>query len=381
MFWYFFLLVMICVDFSVEHILETKGVLNGNTNFKKALNFIFKYRLITILTMIFMSTFKAFSVGGDMSEYYKYYNLLKQDGNLFRLPITNKIEFGYTFLCSLLVLCHAPFAVLWFIISSFVAISLMIFINKVSSNKFMSFILFVALGVFAQSLSALRQIVAMSFLLLAVCRLVDKKWISATLLILAGSLFHISAIVCLVIVPLRFLEPKWWWIVSALAVTIVGSFVFPYALKLVEALTPLDYYTKYYVVLTQYIQKSDLLNTLYSLALIGMFAVMYVSRFKLLKFEEQDKKLYDFFLWIFLFVALFRIAGFIVNMPQLFNRLNMYFFTILIVLIPLFVKGLSYNKKLFMVANVAVYVVAVAYMVYLYGIKNTCGVCPFVFNF
>ena len=381
MFWYFFLLAMICVDFTIEHILSTKGVLNGNTSLKKALNFIFKYRLITILTMIFMSTFKAFSVGGDMGEYYKYYNLLKQDGNLFRLPITNKIEFGYTFLCSLLVLCHAPFSVLWFIISSFVAISLMIFINKVSSNKFMSFILFVALGVFAQSLSALRQIIAMAFMLLAVCKLVDKKWIGATLLIIAGSLFHISALICLLIVPLRFIEPKWWWIVFSFGATIVGSFVLPYALKFLEYITPLDYYTKYFVVLTQYIQKSDLLNTFYSLALIGIFVVMYVARFKILKLEEKDKKLYDFFLWVFLFVALFRIAGFILNMPQLFNRLNMYFFMILIVLIPLFVKGLSYNKRLFMVANVAVYVVAVAYMVYLYGIKNTCGVCPFVFNF
>ena len=381
MFWYFFLLAMICVDFYVEHILATKGALNGNTSFKKALNFIFKYRLITILTMVFMSTFKAFSVGGDMGEYYKYYNLLKQDGNLFRLPITNKIEFGYTFLCSLLVLCHAPFAVLWFIISSFVAISLIIFTNKVSSNKFMSFILFVALGVFAQSLSALRQIVAMSFLLLAVCRLVDKKWIIATLLILAGSLFHISALICLLIVPLRFIEPKWWWIVFSFGATIVGSFVLPYALKFLEYITPLDYYTKYFVVLTQYIQKSDLLNTFYSLALIGMFVVMYVARFKILKLEEKDKKLYDFFLWVFLFVALFRIAGFILNMPQLFNRLNMYFFMILIVLIPLCVKGLSYNKKLFVIANVTVYIVAIAFMIYLYAIKNSCGVYPFVFGF
>lgn len=381
MFWYFFLLAMICVDFSVEHILATKGVLNGNTSFKKALNFIFKYRLITIVTMVFMSTFKAFSVGADMGEYYKYYNLLKQDENLFRLPITNKIEFGYTFLCSLLVLCHVPFAVLWFVVSTFVVISLMVFINKVSSNKFMSFILFVALGIFAQSLSALRQIVAMAFMLLAICKLVDKKWIGATLLIIAGSLFHISALMCLVVVPLRFLEPKWWWIVLSFGAAIVGAFVFPYALKLLENLTPLDYYTKYYVVLTQYIQKSDLLNTLYSIALIAMFVVMYIARFKLLKLEEKDKKIYDFFLWVFLFVPLFRVAGFIVNMPQLFNRLNMYFFMVLIVLIPLFVKGLNYNKKLFMFANVAVYIVALAFMIYLYAIKNSCGVYPFVFGF
>lgn len=381
MFWYFFLLAMICVDFTVEHILATKGVLNGNTSLKKALNFIFKYRLITILTMVFMSTFKAFSVGYDMRVYYKYHKLLKLDGNLFRLPVTNKIEFGYTFLCSLLVLCNASFSVLWFVISTFVAISLMIFINKVSSNKFMSFILFVALGVFAQSLSALRQIIAMAFMLLAVCKLVDKKWIGATLLILAGSLFHISALICLLIVPLRFIEPKWWWIVFSFGATIVGSFVLPYALKFLEYITPLDYYTKYFVVLTQYIQKSDLLNTFYSLALIGMFVVMYVARFKILKLEEKDKKLYDFFLWVFLFVALFRIAGFILNMPQLFNRLNMYFFMILIVLIPLCVKGLSYNKKLFVIANVTVYIIAIAFMIYLYAIKNSCGVYPFVFGF
>ena len=84
---------------------------------------------------------------------------------------------------------------------------------------------------------------------------------------------------------------------------------------------------------------------------------------------------------IFMIVALICIVGSIAGIPQLLHRLNMYFFMILIVLIPLFVKGLKHNKKLYICANIGVYGVALAYMVYLYAIKNTCGVYPYKFMF
>ena len=134
------------------------------------------------------------------------------------------------------------------------------------------------------------------------------------------------------------------------------------------------------LILNHYLKSSDLLNTLYSGALITLFCVLYFVKNRL-KLDAKDKELYDFYLLIFMVVPLFRIVGFIANMPQLLTRLSIYFFVVLIVLIPLFVKGLKNNKKLFVVANVMVYVVAIAYMVYLYAIKNTCGVCPYVFCF
>ena len=382
MFWYFFLLAIVCCDFALEEFLKRKGVLNKPTKLSKFLNFVFKYRLITVSIIVFMATFKSVSVGADTGIYKKCYDKLFQKGNIFKLYIGNRLEIGYAMLTWLLALMNMPFAMVSLVISCFVAVCVVVFVNKLSPNKFMSIILFVALGIFAQMLNAYRQIIAVAFVLLAITRLVDKKWISASLLILGGCLFHISAAICFILIPLNYIKPKWWIVVSCFAFVIVSAFVFPDILKLVEKLTPLDYYTKYYVQLPYFLNGRNIIDTLYTIAICAVFVVMYCCKFKLLKFEdEQEQKRYDFFLLIFMLVALIRIAGLITGIPQLLNRLNSYFFIILIVLIPLFVKDLKYNKKLYTLANIAVYAVAMGYMIYLYGVKNTCFVVPYSFMF
>ena len=151
----------------------------------------------------------------------------------------------------------------------------------------------------------------------------------------------------------------------------------PGVLKLLEILTPLDYYTKYFVNIDGFIVESDLINNLYSLSLIGMFLVFWLVKNKFLRFNAKNEDLYDFCLMIFVFVPLIRIFGFIINAQTLFQRVSMYYFVILTILIPLFVKGLHYNKKVFKVANIMVYVISFGYMYYLYSIKLSCGVVPY----
>ena len=385
MFWYLMLISLICVDFSLESFLRKKGFFDDkikNSTLKRVLIFIFNYRIITILTLVFMSTFKAISCGSDTWFYRDYYNDIKSGTNKpFVNSCYNTLEYGFVFLNSLLAIMNLPFKVFLLIVSTFVSITIVLFVNKVSSNKIMSILMYVALGFFAQSLSAYRQIIAFAFVLIAFMRLVDKKYISSASLIMVAMTFHVSAIVCLIAIPLRIIKPKLWMILGLFGIVVLGAFLFPEILKFIELYTPINYYTKYYVRLTQFIVESDLLNTLYSLALLAVFMVLLIVRFKWLKLEDKDKQIYDFFLWLYMLVPMFRIAGMIIKMPQLLHRLNVYFFVSLVILIPLFIKGLNYNKKLYVVLNVSTYVVIVLYMVYLYAIKNTCGVYPFVFGF
>ncbi len=383
MFWFFVLIGLICLDFCAEWVLKRQGVLveGQSSKTKRVLSWVFKYRVITIISLVFFSTFKSLDCGLDTYNYYRYYtNLLDGKSIPFVSYLGNKFEMGYTFLNSILTTLNLPFRCLLFTISLFVSIVIVLFVNKVSVNKFMSLILYVALGVFAQSLSAYRQIIAMAFVLIAIIRLVDKKWISSIICIMLGSIFHVSALICLVIVPLRYFKPRLWFVCLAFIIVAVGSHIFPDVLRLMEKFTPIDYYTKYYDRLI-FVVESDWVNTLYSLSLAAIFIVMYVAKYKWLKLYERESRLYDFFLLIYMFVPLFRMAGFIIHMPQLFNRLNMYFFTSLLILIPLFVKGLKHNKKLYIAANIMVYVIAGGFMIYLYAAKNTCGVCPFIFGF
>ena len=211
----------------------------------------------------------------------------------------------------------------------------------------------------------------------AIIKLQDKKWISSIILILCACLFHVSALCCLILVPIRYFKPKWYLFANILVLTILVGLILPGVLKLLEILTPLDYYTKYFVDIDGFIVESDLINNLYSLSLIGMFLVFWLVKNKFLRFNAKNEDLYDFCLMIFVFVPLIRILGFIINAQTLFQRVSMYYFVILTILIPLFVKGLHYNKKVFKVANIMVYVISFGYMYYLYSIKLSCGVVPY----
>lgn len=267
-----------------------------------------------------------------------------------------------------------------FIISVFVSISVVFFVNKFSTNKQMSLILYVSLGVFAQSLSANRQMIAMAIMFFVIYLLYNKKVISSVVLILLASLFHVSALYCLIFIPLRYIKPKWWIVLTVFVLTVIGSFAFPYIMQVVENIVPaLDYYTRYFVNYKGLLVETDLLNNLYSIALCCVFVALYIARFKFLHLNQEKQEQYDYFLMIFTIVPMIRIAGFLLNAQALLNRLSMYFFMILIVLIPLFVEGLKDNRKLYIVSMIMVYTIAFGYMYYLYVVKLSCGVYPYKF--
>lgn len=381
MFVYYCLILLIFVDFILEWFLKNKGILNKSNAFCKVLNFIFKYRLITIVAIVLVATFKSVDVGFDTGNYKLVYDKLNLKDGPFKIILGSRSEIGYAILTWILAIMKMPFAVLGGLIAGIFTLSMVVFINKLSTNKFMSMILFVALGTFAQILSAYRQILAMALILISIIQLIDKKFFNAAFLILFASLFHISALVCLILLPIRLIKPNIGVVIISFAIVTAGAFAFPSILKLIEIISPIDYYTKYYVTTSAYLNSGNLLNVLYTIGVLLVFITMYFAKYKLLKFETKEKQNYEFFLMTFMVVALFRIVGTVADIPQLLNRLNMYFFMILIVLIPLFVKGLKHNKKLYFCANVGVYVVAFAYMFYLYAIKNTCGVYPYEFMF
>lgn len=381
---YFLLVLIILFDFSIEYFLRRRNFLNNESKrvFHKFLNFMFKYRLISIAAMVFLSTFRGLGVGEDVKNYAKYYNELKNGSFAMFEPMSSKYEFGYTFLNSILAIIGCNFRILLFIIALFTSICFVLFTNKFSKDKTMSLLLYVMLGVFAQSLNTLRQIIAMALILLAVMKIYDKKWIWSSIFILLASSFHISALSCLIIIPFRFVKCNYWFILIMFICTIVAAFAFPYLLKILEELTPLDYYEWYMVKYPKYLVKSNLIDNLYSIGLICVF----VGLFILFRYQKNmlndDKEQYNYFLNLFIFVPLIRIAGFICNMQALFNRLSMYYMAFLIVLIPLFVKNFpKQNKKWKIILNVGVYVVAIAYMYYLYAIKLSSGVVPYVFGF
>lgn len=374
---YFLLIAVICLDFYLEK-LFVKYCKKEN-KLGRVLSFFFKYRVLSIIAFVCISTFKSYSVGYDTQVYVNYYEALKSGKRKpFVSYLSSKYEYGFTFLSSILAVCGFDFRILLFIVSLFVSITLVISINKISPNKLMSLILYIALGVFAQSLSATRQIIAIALVMLAIVFLKDKKWWQPLLLIALASLFHTSAIVCFVLIPIRYIKLNYWWVLGALALTIICSFCLPFILKVLEKYTFIDYYSKYFVNFTGFIQETDVVNILYSVGIIVVYVILYLGRSKVLQLDEK-KELYDYFLLINLFVPLIRISGFIANVQALFNRVSVYFFVSYLFIIPMFVEAVRYDKKLYVACNIMVYIIAAGYMSYLYAVKFSCGVVPYLF--
>lgn len=372
---YFALLIVICLDFLIEHILNKKGVLSKETWFSKFLNIVFKFRILSIAGMVFLSTFRALSVGGDTVHYSNFFINLRNNNVSW-----SKYEVGYTFLNYIFTITNFDARIIFFITSLIVSFCFVLFVNKFSSNKLMSLLLYVMFGILGQSLSALRQFIAISFILLALIFIADKKLWQSIILLICASMFHVSAMLCLIIIPIRYIKLNKWWLICSFVLVCIISLGLPFVLKIVETLIPsFNYYTIYFVK-DNFFKPTNLFNILYSLGMIAIFAVLYLARFKWFKDELENDKYYTFFLSLFLIVPLIRIAGFIVGLEALLNRINMYFFFLLIVLVPRFLSCFkNFNHNEWLVAMT--YIGAIIYMILIYAVHDSCSVTPYIFWF
>lgn len=374
---YLSLLVFICFDFALEYFLNKKGILSKETMFSKVLNFIFKYRILTIFAFVFISTFRDLSVGSDNPQYFLYYTTIQNSGTF-----CYNFEVGFLSLNYILAkLLNLDIRALFFIISLFVSIATMLFINKFSCNKIMSFLLFVMFGIFGQSLGVLRQIISLGFILISLIFIADKKIWKGVIMIAFASLFHSTALLCFIIIPIRYIKLNHWLLLGSIVTCCIFAFTLPYLLKLVEIIIPkFDYYTRYYILFPEMFQKTNLFNILYTFAMITIYAVLYLARFKWFKKELENDTAFTFFLTLFTIVPLVRIAGLIIGLEAVLNRINMYFFFLLIVLVPKFMNCLKkYNHSGWLYAGM--YIAALAYMILVYSIHDSCGVVPYVFWF
>lgn len=378
--WIYFLLVtLIFLDFGLEVLCNKK--LTKDNKFKHFLDFVFKFRLISIVALVLISSLRAYTVGADITNYYNEFNTFKSVGFKEAFEIS-RFEIGYTLLTFVLAKIGFEFRFVLVLSSILTAVCFYSFIKEFSPNKCMSLVLFVGLGIFAQSLNIMRHIIALDFVLLAIIFLHKNKIWQTILMILMASLFHITALIGLLFVLSKYIKPTWQLVVFSILAVLVGVRVFPYAMKIVSLITPIDFYNQYFIVEKhKFIATPGLMDNLYSIGLALIFVVLFVGKRFLKNLNEKELKIYDFFLVIYMFVPLIRLAGFAMSAQSLLHRLNVWFFFSLIILVPLFIKGLSLSRKWKICVNCVSYVAAFCYMYYFYAVQASNGVVPYLFCF
>nr|WP_243861258.1 EpsG family protein [Cellulomonas uda] len=150
--------------------------------------------------LVVIAAVRSVSVGADTLQYVRYYPVIGS------IPWANRSELRYEsgyFLLNKVLFAVSDDPRLLIVVTSAFTLSVMSwFIYRMSRDVVVSFLLLVLLQVFAQTVTAMRQSIALAIVLLFVPLLLKRKYVWFVLGVLLATQFHATAIVLLVLIPL-----------------------------------------------------------------------------------------------------------------------------------------------------------------------------------
>ncbi len=160
------------------------------------------WAFVLLFPLFFMTAFKDVSVGSDTGAYSGLYNVFSQE-SLFA-GYNYNMEIGYRALNKFLGNLNVDFFGFQILYSAFVYVILAQFIGKYSKNIAFSVFIFITFRLFFFSMTGIRQMIAIVILINSV-KYIEKRqpvrYITAAIL---ASLFHLSAIISVVLYFLPF---------------------------------------------------------------------------------------------------------------------------------------------------------------------------------
>ena len=166
--------------------------LNDNRNNKKA------YCIILGMIYFLIASLRGRCVGGDTDIYVNAFQYLSTVSYKGAANFMGKDPVFYIFISFIgKIWCNYTF--LFTIIAFIFTVSVTNFIYKFSDDPFLSWAFMLAFNLYQFTLTAMRQTIAISFVLFAFSYLLENKWFKGVILTLIASLFHMSALCVLVI--------------------------------------------------------------------------------------------------------------------------------------------------------------------------------------
>lgn len=164
------------------------------------------YLNINLLLLWVISAFRAVHVGNDTVTYTTLYPILadyplSMYGNnvISALFSRNRFEIGYVIFDKVLyIINHNPRLLIVVSITIFI-LCLRFYIKNSSNNIMLSLIFFVTLGYYGLCLSAMRQMIALGFLMVAYVFLNRNNSFLFVLYVILATSFHLTSIVFLIV--------------------------------------------------------------------------------------------------------------------------------------------------------------------------------------
>lgn len=327
-------------------------MLGGASENKKS-----KKVLCVIMGIVYflLAALRGRTVGSDTDIYV---NVFERTSNMSILDAYNNSEkdpIFYVFL-KIVSIFFDSYTALFFIIALFFTVSVMRFLYKYSRDPMLSWIMALAFNLYQFTLTAMRQTLAISFVLIAFSCFFEKKWFKGVIAALLGALFHSSAIAVLAVLLLwkiKINKPVLWGSVGILGVSfILNKQIAGLVLEIFQGETT-DYGIS---------EEQMGLTMLLVIFVLYVFAVLFVNSEKLANSEFTQK------LFILSFVAVFFET--LVPAQPIFFRLAFYFLYALIVLVPeVILTGREKNDQVVLYLAIAG-VLTLQYFMFTIGSSN-----------
>ena len=270
------------------------------------------------------------NVGADYESYYKIYNYLN---NIFSYKYTYyPVEKGYEIINILCGKLGIPYWGVNMIVAILTNIFIVLAIRQFNVNALLAIYLYISFFFFYHSMNQTRQGLSMAIGLYAIAHLSKGRNIRFVSFVIFASLFHLSALLYLVLLVLRKVPISkkifFLYIIGVIAILLGYNFI-------VSVLV----YTKYGLYFGTFYDKQASVSTIINLIIriiILVFVLLYFSKIK----DSTEKNILYHMSFLCTFFQILTVAS------STFGRITSLFFLGYIILIPRIVYSIKKNGKL-----------------------------------
>ena len=287
----------------------------------------FCFFVATLLSIV--ACLRSQSVGADTMQFCGIFDSITRNGWSILNSYYSRIEIGFFTLSWLLSRMVPNSQILIFATGLISVSSICFFIYKNSRDVVLSTILFVGFQFFAFWLTAMRQVLAMSIVLLCIeLFLRRKKWLLFIFGVLFAFLFHSSALVCLLFLPIYLFKNL------KIQYTIYLLFIFILFVGMDLLLPVVANLSGYTIYIDSKFNQSNYFAAVIKAILVasGFIISTYFSKKYKKRFPFVSRLYSDDPLYLITFVSLG--ISLLTIQSTLFERVAYYFIIFLIILIP-----------------------------------------------
>lgn len=172
-----------------------------------------------------MAAFRSDSVGGDTFDYRLNYQTMNCFHSIQDIVDRYTYDYlGYYGLSKLFSLLGFPVEVWFGFVEALYLYALMRLINKYSKDKIFSLLVFTTIGLYSFSMAGLKQVLAMSFMMLSFIYLIEKRYWASILLVVFTYYTHQSALIFLGAFPLYYIRKVRYLVPATIILSILMYF-------------------------------------------------------------------------------------------------------------------------------------------------------------